>query len=114
MSAHQLIYRTAESVSPGHPDKLCDQISDAILDAYLERDPRARVAVETAGGHGKIFITGEVSASGFRSGSLDVAIGNGRKIAGNGPWWLLWRVSASWSLDGVSCAQNGSIFGLNF
>lgn len=63
MSAHQLIYRTAESVSPGHPDKLCDQISDAILDAYLERDPRARVAVETAGGHGKIFITGEVSAT---------------------------------------------------
>lgn len=57
-------YRTAESVSPGHPDKLCDQISDAILDAYLERDPLARVAVETAGGHGKIFITGEVTANG--------------------------------------------------
>lgn len=55
-------YRTAESVSPGHPDKLCDQISDAILDAYLERDPRARVAVETVGGHGKVFITGEVTA----------------------------------------------------
>lgn len=62
MSAHKLIYRTAESVSPGHPDKLCDQISDAILDAYLEHDPLARVAVETAGGHGKIFITGEVTA----------------------------------------------------
>ncbi len=55
-------YRTAESVSPGHPDKLCDQISDAILDAYLADDPEARVAVETVGGHGKVFITGEVTA----------------------------------------------------
>ncbi|MEO7747278.1 MAG: methionine adenosyltransferase domain-containing protein [Candidatus Saccharimonadales bacterium] len=57
------IYKTAESVSPGHPDKLCDQISDAILDAYLRDDPNARVAVETVGGHGKIFITGEVTST---------------------------------------------------
>lgn len=56
-------YRTAESVSPKHPDKLCDQISDAILDAYLKTDPDARVAVETVGGHGRIFITGEVSST---------------------------------------------------
>ncbi len=63
MSAkHNLTYRTAESVSPGHPDKLCDQISDAILDAYLAHDPLARVAVEATGGHGKVFITGEVTA----------------------------------------------------
>jgi S-adenosylmethionine synthetase len=55
-------YRTAESVSPKHPDKLCDQISDAILDAYLAADPQARVAVETVGGHGRVFITGEVTA----------------------------------------------------
>ena len=56
-------YRTAESVSPGHPDKLCDQISDAILDAYLAQDPTARVAVEVCGGHGQIFITGEVTST---------------------------------------------------
>lgn len=55
-------YKTAESVSPKHPDKLCDQISDAILDAYLEKDPKSRVAVEVAGGHGKVFITGEVTS----------------------------------------------------
>lgn len=55
-------YRTAESVSPKHPDKLCDQISDAILDAYLSGDPASRVAVETVGGHGKVFITGEVTS----------------------------------------------------
>ena len=60
--AKPVTYRSAESVSPGHPDKLCDQISDAILDAYLAQDPQARVAVETVGGHGKVFITGEVTA----------------------------------------------------
>lgn len=54
--------RTAESVSPKHPDKLCDQISDAVLDEYLAGDPTARVAVEVVGGHDKIFVTGEVSS----------------------------------------------------
>ena len=54
--------RTAESVSPKHPDKLCDQISDAILDAYLAKDPDARVAVEVAGGHGDVFVVGEVTS----------------------------------------------------
>ena len=56
-------YRTAESVSPKHPDKLCDQISDAILDAYLARDPDARVAAETCGGHGVVFVTGEITST---------------------------------------------------
>lgn len=55
--------RTAESVSPKHPDKLCDQISDAILDAYLAQDPDARVAVEALGGHGQLVIMGEVTSS---------------------------------------------------
>lgn len=55
-------YKTAESVSPKHPDKLCDQISDAILDAYLRVDPYARVAVEAVGGHGEVFVVGEVTA----------------------------------------------------
>lgn len=57
-----ITYRTAESVSPKHPDKICDQISDAILDAHFREDPLARVAVDVAGGHGKLFITGEVSS----------------------------------------------------
>ena len=61
--------RTAESVSPKHPDKLCDQISDAILDAYLAADSHARVAVETVGGHGKVFVVGEVTSS----ADIDVA-----------------------------------------
>lgn len=62
----QQVFRTAESVSPKHPDKLCDQISDAILDAYLARDKDARVAVDVAGGHGIIFVTGEVTATGAK------------------------------------------------
>lgn len=57
-----MFYRTAESVSPKHPDKLCDQISDAILDAYIALDPNARVAAETCGGHGVVFVTGEISS----------------------------------------------------
>jgi len=55
---------TVESVTSGHPDKVCDQISDAILDAYLKVDPKSRVAVETFGGHGKLIIGGEVTSSG--------------------------------------------------
>ena len=58
-----MFYRTAESVSPKHPDKLCDQISDAILDAYLSTDPEARVAAEACGGHGVVFVTGEITSS---------------------------------------------------
>ncbi len=54
--------RTAECVSAGHPDKVCDQISDAILDEYLRQDPGSRVAVEVMGGHGQIYITGEVTS----------------------------------------------------
>ena len=58
----QTNYRTAESVSPKHPDKIADQISDAILDAHLREDPLARVAIDVAGGHGKVFVTGEVTS----------------------------------------------------
>lgn len=63
MSSLVATIRTAESVSPKHPDKLCDQISDAILDAHLAEDPFARVAVDVAGGHGTVFVTGEVTSS---------------------------------------------------
>ena len=53
---------TSESVTEGHPDKLCDYISDSILDSYLEKDSNARVACETVAGKDKIFITGEISS----------------------------------------------------
>jgi S-adenosylmethionine synthetase len=58
---------TSESVTPGHPDKLCDQISDAILDAYLERDPSARVAVEVMATADGLVLAGEVGSSALGS-----------------------------------------------
>ena len=54
---------TSESVTEGHPDKLCDLISDSILDAYLEKDAFSRVAVETVASKNIIFITGEVTSN---------------------------------------------------
>lgn len=54
---------TAEYVSPKHPDKLCDQISDAIVDLCLAEDPNSRCAIETMGGHGKVTVTGEVTTT---------------------------------------------------
>lgn len=54
---------TSESVSAGHPDKLCDQVSDAILDAHLEQDPMARVACETAAKTGMVMVFGELKSN---------------------------------------------------
>lgn len=54
--------RTAESVTPKHPDKVCDRISDAILDECLRQDPNSRVAVEVMGGHGLIVVVGELTS----------------------------------------------------
>ena len=54
---------TVESVTSGHPDKMCDQISDAILDACLAQDPMSRVAVESFGGHGFVVVGGEVTTN---------------------------------------------------
>lgn len=55
--------KTAEFVSPKHPDKICDFIADSILDAYLEQDKESRVAVEVMGGHNLITINGEVTSN---------------------------------------------------
>ncbi|NNH24033.1 methionine adenosyltransferase [Pseudokineococcus marinus] len=56
---------TSESVTEGHPDKICDQISDGILDALLEQDPRSRVAVETMVTTGLVHVAGEVTTTGY-------------------------------------------------
>ena len=72
-------YRTAESVSPKHPDKIADQISDAILDAHLREDPLARVAVDVAGGHGKVFVTGEVTSRAVKVNVAEIV----RRLAGD-------------------------------
>ena len=79
-----------ESASEGHPDKICDVVSDAILDAILEQDPKARVAVETLVKTGLVVIAGEVTTTatvdytavarqkikeiGYTDGDLDLTI----------------------------------------
>ena len=55
---------TSESISEGHPDKICDQISDAILDAFLEQDKDSRVAVECAVKDNFLLICGEITSKG--------------------------------------------------
>ncbi len=60
---HSLSRYTTESVTAGHPDKVCDQISDAILDACLSQDPKSRVAVESFGSHGTLMLGGELTTT---------------------------------------------------
>jgi S-adenosylmethionine synthetase len=55
--------RTAECITPHHPDKICDRISDAVLDDCLRQDPESRVAIETMGGHRRIMVMGEVTTN---------------------------------------------------
>ena len=62
-SEHYLF--TSESVTEGHPDKLCDQVSDAVLDACLEQDPMSRVACETATKTGFVMVLGEITTRAF-------------------------------------------------
>jgi S-adenosylmethionine synthetase len=58
-------YLTSESVTEGHPDKICDRISDAVLDILLEQDPNSRVAVECLATTGTVIVAGEVTTSGY-------------------------------------------------
>ena len=62
---------TAESVRAGHPDKFCDQVADAILDAHLRQDPNARVAVEVFATAGKIVVGGEITSKAEVDGRQD-------------------------------------------
>jgi S-adenosylmethionine synthetase len=64
MNSAKLLF-TSESVTEGHPDKICDQVSDAVLDACLEQDPLSRVACETAAKTGMIMVLGEITTSAF-------------------------------------------------
>jgi S-adenosylmethionine synthetase len=64
-SSARSLFLTSESVTEGHPDKMCDQISDAVLDALLAQDPHAHVACETAATTGLVLVMGEVSTSGW-------------------------------------------------
>jgi len=60
MNSKSIVF-TSESVTEGHPDKMCDQISDAVLDACLEQDPNSRVACEVAVKTGYVMLLGEIT-----------------------------------------------------
>jgi len=64
MSSKNYLF-SSESVTEGHPDKMCDQISDAILDELLRQDPKSRVAAETAAGAGLVLLMGEITTKGY-------------------------------------------------
>ena len=75
---------TSESVTEGHPDKLCDLISDTLLDAYLTKDSNSRVAIETVASKGIIFITGEVSSrANFSNDEIEKIVRDTIKEIGN-------------------------------
>ncbi len=92
---------TSESVTEGHPDKICDQISDSILDALLEVDPHSRVAVETLVTTGLVHVAGEVTTTGY----VDIPGIVRKKITDIG-----YTSSDVW-FDGRSCGVEVSIGG---
>jgi S-adenosylmethionine synthetase len=90
---------TSESVTEGHPDKICDAVSDTILDALLEQDPRSRVAVETMVTTGQVHVAGEVTTTGY----ADIPGLVRRKILEIG------YDSSAKGFDGASCGVNVAI-----
>jgi len=92
---------TSESVTEGHPDKICDQISDSILDALLAEDPHARVAVETLVTTGLVHVAGEVTTTGY----VDIPSIVRKRISDIG-----YNSSDVW-FDGRSCGVSISIGG---
>jgi S-adenosylmethionine synthetase len=92
---------TSESVTEGHPDKICDQISDSILDALLQQDPHARVAVETLVTTGLVHVAGEVTTTGY----VDIPAIVRKRITDIG-----YNSSDVW-FDGRSCGVEISIGG---
>jgi S-adenosylmethionine synthetase len=90
---------TSESVTEGHPDKICDQISDAILDAMLEQDPNARVAVEAMVTTGLVHVAGEVSTDSY----VEIPAIVRKTVLGIG------YNSSRMGFDGASCGVSVSI-----
>ena len=90
---------TSESVTEGHPDKLCDQVSDAILDAILESDPHGRVAAETTANTGYVMVMGEISTEAY----IDI-----QKIARDVICDIGYNTS-EYGFDGNACAVITSI-----
>ena len=78
---------TSESVTEGHPDKVCDQISDAILDEFLTKDPQSRVAAETTATTGMVLVCGEITSNCYVD-IPQVVRNTVRNIGYEGQYWL--------------------------
>lgn len=92
---------TSESVTEGHPDKICDQISDAVLDAFLKVDPNARVACEVTVTTGLVLVVGEISSQSKSGVDIPALVRNTIKDIG--------YVNAKWGMDSETCAVLTSI-----
>ena len=75
---------TSESVSEGHPDKICDQISDSLVDVYLKKDPFSRLAIETFATTNRVIIGGEIRAPEVSKSDIDNIVRNAVKEIGAG------------------------------
>src|SRR6201994_2365213 len=98
VSEHGRLF-TSESVTEGHPDKICDAISDSVLDALLAQDPKSRVAVETLVTTGQVHVAGEVTTSAY----VDIPTLVREKILDIG------YDSSAKGFDGNSCGVNVAI-----
>ena len=78
MSSRDANLFTSESVTEGHPDKVCDQISDAVLDEVLRQDPNGRVACETLVATGLVVLAGEITTTGYVNFSEVARAGDSR------------------------------------
>jgi len=96
---NEIRYFTSESVTEGHPDKICDQISDAILDDLLAQDKHSRVAVETLVTTGLVHVAGEITTEGYAE-IPDIVRGKLLDIGYN---------SSEIGFDGNSCGVSVSI-----
>ena len=97
---------TSESVSEGHPDKVCDRISDAILDAYIAADPQARVACETMATTNRIVLAGEVRGPDFADGQIEDIVRHCIKEIGYEQEGFHWRTAM---IENLLHSQSGDI-----
>ena len=112
---------TSESVTEGHPDKICDQISDAVLDALMEQDPMSRVACETAITTGLVLVMGEITTKGYvdiqkivRDTVREIGYDRGKygfdsEPSTSSPPISLWVSTKRWKQKNIKCLTKRSM-----
>ena len=95
---------TSESVTEGHPDKMCDAISDAILDALMEKDPMSRVACETAVTTGVVMVMGEITTQEQNMVLMQIPAVLSLRLTSS-PQILLWVLTKLWKQKKTKCLK---------